>query len=194
MNHRNTRAFTLIELLIVVAIIAILAAIAVPNFLEAQMRAKVTRSISDMRAAGIAIKLYQVDNNQFPILPGRFNSKWIIDYLRVDGHTQRHMGELLTTPVAYLTEVPFDYFNSHLKVRTSFFVGFRQWSFIFSGAPQGHRPQFDNIPSGFWFLESCGPSLVWEHPGGAWEYDPTNGTVSFGNLGYFHDGRIVPTI
>jgi type II secretion system protein G len=65
---RHHRAFTLIELLIVVAIIAILAAIAVPNFLEAQVRAKVSRAQNDMRTLATAIESYQVDNNAYPMV------------------------------------------------------------------------------------------------------------------------------
>jgi len=51
----------LIELLIVVAIIAVLAAIAVPNFLEAQTRSIISRTMADLRA----------DWNWLGILSGR---------------------------------------------------------------------------------------------------------------------------
>ncbi len=60
------KAFTLIELLIVVAIIAILAAIAVPNFLEAQVRSKIARVKSDHRTLVTAIESYRVDNPAYP--------------------------------------------------------------------------------------------------------------------------------
>ncbi len=57
------KAFTLIELLIVVAIIGILAAIAVPNFLNAQVRARVARAEADIRTMENAVMMYMIDNN-----------------------------------------------------------------------------------------------------------------------------------
>jgi len=56
----------LIELLIVVAIIGILAAIAIPNFLGARTKAKVSRAFADMRTIGTALETYMLDNGEYP--------------------------------------------------------------------------------------------------------------------------------
>jgi prepilin-type N-terminal cleavage/methylation domain-containing protein len=56
-----SRGFTLIELLIVIAIILILISIALPNFLEAQTRAKTTKSYSEMRSLATAVEGFRLE-------------------------------------------------------------------------------------------------------------------------------------
>lgn len=121
------RAFTLIELLIVVAIIAILAAIAVPNFLEAQTRSKVSRVKADLRTLAVGVESYRVDHNTYPEGTDNPNNypQRIVDFFSPLGlqngyysfRTRSAAGAVagrdfatVTTPVAYLTNVPTDPF------------------------------------------------------------------------------------
>lgn len=60
------KGFTLIELLIVVGIIGIVAAIAIPNFMNAWDKARQKRSMADLRSWGVALSSYYVDHNFFP--------------------------------------------------------------------------------------------------------------------------------
>jgi prepilin-type N-terminal cleavage/methylation domain-containing protein len=56
--------FTLVEIMIVVAIIALLAAIAVPNFLRARKRSQATRCLEDLRILDSAQDQYAIENNK----------------------------------------------------------------------------------------------------------------------------------
>jgi prepilin-type N-terminal cleavage/methylation domain-containing protein len=60
------RSFTLLELLFVVAVIAVLAAIGVPNFLEAQTKSKMTRTMSDMATISAAVRAYAAQYDAYP--------------------------------------------------------------------------------------------------------------------------------
>jgi prepilin-type N-terminal cleavage/methylation domain-containing protein len=62
--HTKRRGFTLAEIMIVVAIIALLAAIAVPNFLRARKRSQATRILEDLRMLDAAIDMYAIETNK----------------------------------------------------------------------------------------------------------------------------------
>ena len=65
MYRQNKTAFTLIELLIVIAIIAILATILFPVFATAREKARQTACASNLKQFGIALLQYEQDYDEF---------------------------------------------------------------------------------------------------------------------------------
>lgn len=63
---RVARGFTLIEILVVVVILAILAAIVVPRVMERPAEARVTRVKQDIQGIMTALNLYKLDNFRYP--------------------------------------------------------------------------------------------------------------------------------
>ncbi len=62
--NKKRGGFTLVEIMIVVAIIALLAAIAVPGFLRARKRSQASRVINDLRLIDSAVDQYAIENNK----------------------------------------------------------------------------------------------------------------------------------
>jgi len=182
-------AFTLIELLIVVAIIGILAAIAVPNFLNAQVRAKIARVQSDQNAYATAMDMYQMDqNNHFPLQ----DQIWRI-----------------TTPVAYITSLNPDPFAPAIPGRFNFIHMYDPFYFITTQPdPDVLNPSLlgdFNIWTGYanqwtggsndmsmagtvrYQVRSIGPNRYNEY---GMRYDATNGLVSNGDINRFGPGNL----
>jgi len=175
--------FTLIELLIVVAIIGILAGIALPNFLEAQTRSKVSRVKSDLRTITVALEAYHTDNRIYP------SSTLIPPFMRFNP---------LTTPTSYLTSVPLDVFRTNDP-------GYRPFP-LFGHYAYGAMP-IDKESR--YALASIGPDLqvnheviefypgysddIWENPASGFNYiryDSTNGTISIGDIWRLSDHQL----
>lgn len=191
------KAFTLIELLIVVAIVAILSAIAVPNFMEAQTRSKASRVRADLRSIAVAIECYSVDCNAYP--PG-YNTAPL------------HSFFALTTPVAYMTNgYPIDPFRpgTFAAPKASYTYELmnknnkviEKGGGIYSVDPL--NPGSESPKGVWWWIASRGPNNTFglkngepefdlrkrifeaeTNPSALFEtvYDPTNGTMSIGNI------------
>ncbi|MEA3313323.1 MAG: prepilin-type N-terminal cleavage/methylation domain-containing protein [Caldisericota bacterium] len=65
---RNRKGFTLIELMIVIAIIIILAAIAIPNYLRMTERAKKSRLAADMATLATGLETFRTDWGSYPVV------------------------------------------------------------------------------------------------------------------------------
>jgi general secretion pathway protein G len=65
-NVRSCRGFTLIEIMVVVVILGILAAVIVPRFLSRPDEAKVTKTKVDMKSIEESLGLFKLDNGFFP--------------------------------------------------------------------------------------------------------------------------------
>jgi prepilin-type N-terminal cleavage/methylation domain-containing protein len=63
-TRSNRKGFTLVEIMIVVAIIALLAAIAVPGFLRARKRSQASRILNDLRMIDSALDQYAIETNR----------------------------------------------------------------------------------------------------------------------------------
>ena len=63
---KNKKGFTLVELLVVVAIIGILAAIAIPQFAKYRQKANNSAAQSDIKTMRTALESHFTDNYQYP--------------------------------------------------------------------------------------------------------------------------------
>ena len=65
-TYRNQRGFTLIEIMVVVVILGILAAIVVPKFMDKPDEARITKAITDIKGIEQSLGLFKLDNGFYP--------------------------------------------------------------------------------------------------------------------------------
>lgn len=98
-RQSTSRGFSLIELLIVVAIIGLVAAIAVPNLLNSVQRGRQARTVGDVRTISNALAMYQADFMSYPFAPswvsfGSIRSRLLIykgNLNQLDGWNKAYM-------------------------------------------------------------------------------------------------------
>lgn len=119
----SSRAFTLIEILTVVVIILILISIMVPNYYNAVLRAKITKSQAEIKTLANAIEMFRLDTNFLPVDGADGFTDWGTERIQDDfngvglsdhdkGRSMTEVFAPLTSPTAYLSQIPVDPLHS----------------------------------------------------------------------------------
>ncbi len=169
--------FTLIELLIVIAIILILISIALPNFLEAQVRAKITNAMGEMRSIESAISAYYQDWKRYP--QDGFELTGISGYYPEENP---RIWVQLTSPIKYFSTIPQDEFHSAYKDTNNLQRSEKHQTYRYYAAwwrcealggtpvPKSEKctkaPTYETDFLGKWIIWSPGPNRV--HDFGEW--------------------------
>lgn len=172
MRNVHHTSFTLTELLIVVSIIGILAAIVIPSLLNALVRAKIARAVSDIHSLASAQEQYRLDQSGYPPLGVVQAARKTTGFASLPW---------LTSPIPYLAMIPIDPFLS--EVGRPYWMGYAQ-----------HRISSPNNRITAYSLSSTGPSkmhalvIYWfqqeilfnQYP--FQTYEPSNGLYSLGEI------------
>ena len=109
---RASRGFTLVEILIVVVILGILAAIVIPQFTEASTEAKLSSLCSDLQTTRSQIELYKVQHNDAVPLPETGGLTWdrMTKYTSIAGVVSATKDDTYQYG-PYLQKIPLNQFN-----------------------------------------------------------------------------------
>lgn len=209
-SNVHTRGVSIIELIICVAFVAMLTAIAVPNFMQADTSSKIAQAKQDLQSLKVGLEAYEVDLGAYPWQNGIPVSLGVFPYSQSG---KRPTLERLTTPVSYLGgSTPFfdpfvasgyyegPTFNTQSSLsdpvsQNCYFYNARN---VIDTSAWGQTQEHDVDP--YWyFLESSGPDLTRHLTYSALNgmsddtelnrarlsmtiYDPTNGSVSRGSV------------
>jgi general secretion pathway protein G len=197
-HAKRKKAFTLIELLIVVAIIGILAAIAVPNFLAAQIRAKVARTEADLHTLCIAVESYMADYGVYPPTRNSYPNG-----IPASGVYCGWRLLVCTTPVPYISTLYFDPFAEDPKgpvVNPTWptpycwrnVMEYLSGDVVLRNADIGQQTVWVNTTGLYpeYVFWGYGPDQDCQYGFRDPTYDPTNGIISNGDIYLLGPGTI----
>jgi len=196
--------FSLRELFVVLVVVSILAVIAVPAYIQAQVRAKIVTVCQDNQSLHNALLMYNADNSVYPVgtyepLPVATGHVGLprgaaalsapgSQYPRMMTVQQRNTGYrlvVLTTPHPYLVRLPNDPFQIDVPLYDRKYMYYRP-KLLRHGWMEAQNYQriwptkFETVGSG--------PDRVLDSNVDGPDYDPTNGLFSKGDMHFYGPG------